>query len=120
MPEQETLLAEQFPGPGRFGNAFLAQIDIRPSRKTVFPVPCALAVAEQNYFFILSLFRFGTHLVHQFAVLVEIVNILQCSMRYTIQRFTCEKPWCEVMMTLLNDSRRARMSSSMIRSEVSS
>lgn len=31
MPEQETLLAEQFPGPGRFGNAFLAQIDIRPS-----------------------------------------------------------------------------------------
>ena len=32
MPEQETLLAEQLPGPGRFGNAFLAQIDIRPSR----------------------------------------------------------------------------------------
>lgn len=59
MPEQKALLAQQQAGLFGLGDAFFAQIDVRPSREPVFPVPCALAVAEQNNFFIVQFIVFS-------------------------------------------------------------
>ena len=47
FPEPVSLSPQQFAGFGGLGLAALAQIDIGPSRKPVFAVPDALAVAEQ-------------------------------------------------------------------------
>ena len=49
--EMKTLLAERLPGFDGLGDALLAQIHIGPPREPVFPVPDALAVAEQNDLF---------------------------------------------------------------------
>jgi hypothetical protein len=48
--ETETLPKERLSGPGGLRDALFAQIHIGPARKTVLPVPFALAVAEQHDF----------------------------------------------------------------------
>lgn len=59
-------------------------------------------------------------LVLQWLMVHEVFDVLQGCRSNVCQCLACEKAWCEVTMTLLKDSSRARVSSSMILSDWSS
>ena len=110
---------EQFSGFEGLFDAFVREIDVRPSREAVFAVPRAFAVPQQYDFFhgMICFYLYFTSLRHSPRENAWMFSRVVRAMLSSASRV--KNPWWEVRITLLKESRRASMSSSMIRSEVS-